>query len=465
MEITTVQTPSLGDRSYVLSAGGHAVVVDPQRDIDRVLGVVEDLGVRLTYVLETHNHNDYVTGGFQLARTSGAEYVMAAGEETFFPFEAVVDGDELRVGDVTLTAMHTPGHTPTHLSYVARAADGTSAVFTGGSLLYGSVGRTDLVSRAQAESLTRQQYASAHRLAAALDDDTLVLPTHGFGSFCSSASSDLPSSGVDEQMGVETSTIAEQRRVNVALTTGDVDAFVRLLLEGLDAYPRYYVHMAPRNRVGPDPIDLSPAVEADPATLAQRISAGEWVVDLRSRTAFARDHVTGTVNFEVGDSLVTYLAWLVPWGTPITLVGDTQEDVAEAQRQLVRVGIDRPAAQAIGGVDRFGVGLQRGGYRVVDFAGLAAALGEPDRPIHVLDVRRHDERTREGIAAAQHVPIHELTWRIDEIPADRAIWVHCASGYRASIAASLLMRSGRTPVLVDDDDARLGEFGFDLVRG
>lgn len=463
MEIHTIETPSLGDRSYVVTDGTSAAVIDPQRDIDRVLDLLAERGLTVTHVLETHTHNDYVTGGFELARVTGATYVMSAREDTFFAFHGVEDGDELVVGDVTITVMHTPGHTPTHLAYIA-SDGGQSTVFTGGSLLYGSVGRTDLISRAMTPELTRLQFDSARRLARELDDATTVLPTHGFGSFCSSAPADQHTSGVDEVYGVEISTISEQKRGNIALTMTDADDFVIRLMSGLDAYPRYYAHMGGRNRVGPGPIDLSPAVEADPSELARRIHAGEWVVDLRQRTAYAADHVTGTVNVEVAGSFLTYLAWIVPWGTPVTLIGDTQEEVSEAQRQMVRVGIDRPASQALGGIDGFGHGLDRSTYRIADLEELLAAITD-DRPLYVLDVRRNDERATGGIAGSFHVPIHELERRADELPSDAPVWVHCASGYRASIAASLLARSGRTPVLVDDSDARLRELGFDLVAG
>jgi hydroxyacylglutathione hydrolase len=337
------------------------------------------------------------------------------------------------------------------------------AVFTGGSLLYGSVGRTDLVSRAMAEELTRKQYATAQRLAEELDDDTTVLPTHGFGSFCSSAAADEHTSNVDPKYGVETSTIGEQRKANLALTITDEEEFVSTLLSGLDAYPRYYAHMAPRNKVGPTAVDLSPAVEADPTELAQRIHVGEWVVDLRSRTAYAADHVRGTVNVEVGGSFITYLAWIIPWGTPVTLVGDSPEEVEEAQRQMVRVGIDRPTAQAVGGVDEFGSGLDRGSYPVVDMEALAKRVAESDEPVHVLDVRRNDERGTVAVAGSQHIPIHELPQRVEEVPADREVWVHCASGYRAAIATSLLARAGRRPVLVDDFADRIGELGLEAA--
>jgi hydroxyacylglutathione hydrolase len=460
MEILTIETPSLGDRSYVVTDGTVAVVIDPQRDIDRVLELTEPRGLTITHVLETHNHNDYVTGGFELARQAGATYVLNAAEEMFYDFHGVSDGDELRTGELTIRVMHTPGHTPTHLSYVVSGGD-RQVVFTGGSMLYGSVGRTDLVARSMAEELTRKQYATAQRLAAELHDDTTVLPTHGFGSFCSSAAADSQTADVDPKYGVETSTIGEQKEANLALTITDEEEFVTTLLNGLDAYPRYYAHMAPRNKVGPDPIDLSPAIEADPSELARRIHVGEWVVDLRERTAFAKDHVVGTVNVEVGDSFITYLAWLVPWNVPITLIGDTQEEVAEAQRQMVRVGIDRPAAQALGGVDAYGQGLERGSYAIVDMEALAKRLADGD-DVHVLDVRRHDERTDVAIKGSQHIPLHELLRRMDEVPTDREVWVHCASGYRSSLASSLLARAGRKPVMIDDESARIKELGIEL---
>jgi hydroxyacylglutathione hydrolase len=461
LQVITIETPSLGDRSYIAHDGSHALVVDPQRDIDRVMRHVDELGLAVTHVVETHIHNDYVTGGYELARRTGATYVINADDELFFAAHGVRDGDRIQVGELDVRVMHTPGHTPTHLSYIVSDGRITSA-FTGGSLLYGSVGRTDLISRAMAEELTRRQFATARRLADELDDDTIVLPTHGFGSFCSSAAADAQTADVDPRYGVATSTIGQQRRDNIALTIADEAAFVATVLGGLDAYPRYYAHMAPRNRLGPEPVDLSPPVPADASELAARIHAGEWVVDLRSRTAYAKDHVVGTVNVEVTDSLVTYLAWLVPWGTPVTLVGDSAEEVAEAQRQLARVGIDRPAAAATGGIARWGAGLDRGSFRVSDYAELAALRAAAnDGGPHVLDVRRDDERRNRAIAGSQHLPLQDLTRRAHEVPADRDIWVHCAGGYRASIAASLLVRAGRRPVLIDDDEQAIVTLGLD----
>jgi len=206
--------------------------------------------------------------------------------------------------------------------------------------------------------------------------------------------------------------------------------------------------MAPINRAGPAPVDLSPPEPVDPVEIRRRIHGGEWVVDLRSRTGFARGHLAGTVNLEVGDSFATYLGWTLRWGTPVTLVGDTTAQVADAQRQMVRIGIDRPAGGADGGIDTWAAGGDVRSYRTTTFADLADALTAD--AVVVLDVRRDDEWAEGRIADAVHVPLHELEERLDEIP-DAEMWVHCASGYRASIAASLLDRAGRTVVVIDDE--------------
>ena len=444
MEILTIETKSLGDRSYVVVDGASAAVVDPQRDIDRVLHELRVRNLTLRAVLETHLHNDYVTGGFELAGCTGAAYVLPGGDEVDFDHTAAADGDVFPVGDrVVLRAVHTPGHTPHHMSYVVIEDGAPVAVLTGGSLLYGTVGRTDLISEAATEELTRAQYRSAHRLAEELSDDVTVHPTHGFGSFCSSTSTS----------GSESSTIAKERRTNIALTAGGESEFVEQLMAGLTAYPRYYVHMAPRNRQGPAPVDLSPPEPVDAVELRRRIHAGEWVVDLRDRKAFAQSHLAGTVNVEIGDSFVTYLGWTVRWGTPITLVGDTVEEVAEAQRQLARIGIDRPSGAAAGGLDRWAAGGDLRSYRSATFAELAAerAAEHDHGGLTVLDVRRTDEWEAGHLEGALHIPLDQLEDRMEEVPADGPVWVHCATGFRASIAASLVDRAGRQVVAVHDE--------------
>ncbi len=307
MDVTIIDTSGLGDRSYLVCEDNVAAVIDPQRDIDRVLELAADRGATITHVLETHIHNDYITGGLELARTVDAEYVVAAGDDVGYDRRAVGDGDVIDVGPFRFfSVMHTPGHTHHHVSYVLHDAAGKAAggVFTGGSMLHGTTGRTDLIGAEYTKELTHAQFHSVRRLAAELTDDVQIYPTHGFGSFCSAS----PASG-------DSSTIAQERTTNPALTN-DEQTYVDQLIAGLSDYPAYYAHMGVINADGPAPVDLSLPEPVDAAELRRRIDAGEWVVDLRSRTAFAARHLSGTMGFELSTQFVTYLGWLYAWGAP-----------------------------------------------------------------------------------------------------------------------------------------------------
>ncbi len=434
--VEIIETSGLGDRSYLATDGETAIVVDPQRDIDRVLALLEQHAARLAYVLETHIHNDYVTGGLELAQRTGAEYVLSAADEVPFDRTPVGDGDVLTAGSMRIRALHTPGHTFHHISYVLEDADGNpESVFTGGSMLFGTSGRTDLLGDQHTDTLTRKQYSSLRRLAAELPAETKVYPTHGFGSFCSAT----PASG-------DASTIEDESKNNPALTMAEQE-YVDTLLSGLDVYPAYYERMAAINRQGPAPVDLSLPEQVDPTELRRRIEAGEWVVDLRDRTAFAAGHLAGSLGFELSTNFVTYLGWLYRWGTPLTLIGESLDQIAEAKRELVRIGIDSLAGIAPGDIEALADGGEVRSYPVTDFDGLAKI--RTDRDVHVLDARRNDERAQGAVKDSQHIPIHELADRIHEVPQGE-VWVYCGSGYRASIAASILDRPGRQVVLIDD---------------
>ncbi len=437
--IIPLDTPTLGDRSYLVHDGEVAFVVDPQRDIDRLLALAEQAGVRIVDVLETHIHNDYVTGGLALAEATGARYHVNAADPVSFQRTPVSDGDVIEVGaTMRVRALATPGHTYTHLSYALEEGGEPVGVFTGGSLLYGSTGRPDLLGPEHTGALVRHQYASAHRLADELPPSTQVYPTHGFGSFCSATQSEGTAS-----------TIGHERAVNPALTQAEA-VFVADLLAGLDAWPAYYAHMAPANLSGPSAPDLSLPERARPEELRRRIEAGEWVVDLRTRTAFAAGHLAGSINVGLDGSFATYLGWILPWDTPVTLLGETVEDVATAQRELVRIGIERFAAAATGDPAGWAGPEGLASYPRATFAELAAA--RQHRPVVVVDVRRRLEWVDAHIEGALNIPLHELSERIDEVPAGE-VWVHCAAGYRASTAASMLAARGRTVVHVDEEFA------------
>jgi hydroxyacylglutathione hydrolase len=452
LTVVSIETASLGDRSYLVHDGEVAFVVDPQRDIDRVLQLLEEHGVRVTHVFETHVHNDYVTGGLALAQRTGAEYRVNGEDEVSFDRTPIADGETVEVGArMRVRAISTPGHTFTHLSYALATSgpdgDEPYAVFTGGSLLYGATGRPDLLGEEHTHALVRHQHASAHKLAEQLPDDAEVYPTHGFGSFCSATQSDATES-----------TIGLEKESNPVLTQ-DEETYVHELLDGLGAYPAYYAHMGAANAAGPGAPDLSPVSEADADELRRRIEAGEWVVDLRNRTAFAAGHAPGTFNFGLDGAFSTYLGWLIDWGTPVTLLGETAKDVAEAQRELVRIGIDRPAARATGDPTGWTTG-ELASFPTAGFAELADVLHH--REVVILDVRRSDEHRQASIEGAVNIAIHELPRRVADVPAGE-VWVHCAGGYRASVAASFLDAAGRRIVAVDDSFDNAGKVGLHLV--
>ncbi|GAA0549740.1 MBL fold metallo-hydrolase [Paractinoplanes ferrugineus] len=460
VSVEVVPTSSLGDRSYLAHDGQVAVVVDPQRDIDRILALAGRLGVRITHVAETHLHNDYVSGGLALARLTGATYLVAADDKVGFARRAVADGDEIDVSaEMRVRVVATPGHTFHHVSYVLDDGAGPVGVFTGGSLLFGTTGRTDLLGKEHAHTLAERQHASVRRLADLLPDGAQVWPTHGFGSFCSATRADAPES-----------TIGRERTANPALRL-ETDDFVTENLAGLDAYPAYYAHMGARNTAGADLIDLTPVTTADPTELAARIAAGEWVVDLRHRKAFAHRHLAGTLSFALDGPMATWLGWMVPWGAPITLLGDSAQQVADAHRELARIGIDRPAAAAAGSPDDWAGGddTRLAELSTATFADLAAArTGRPPHELPgadvVLDVRMDNEWRTDHIDDAVHIPLPDLPTRLGDVPAG-TVWVHCGSGYRAAAAAGLLARAGRQVVHIDDAYPEAADAGLPIVRG
>ena len=427
MDVIVIDTPQLGDRSYLVHDGAVALVIDPQRDTDRVEQAAREAGVSITHVAETHIHNDYVTGGFELARAHGASYLVNAADPVKFERTPITDGETVQVGAFTVKAVATPGHTHTHLSFIVEDGE-KQAVFSGGSLLYGSVGRTDLVAASD----------TVGRLVEQADRSAALFPTHGFGSFCSSG----PATGADE------STIGEQLTGNHALTDPDEDHFVRELIANLTAYPSYYAHMGPSNVQGPGAADLSVPESVDPAELNRRLEDGEWVVDLRNRTAFAAGHAPGTLNFGLDGAFSTYLGWMIEWGTSVTLLGETAEQVAEAQRDMARIGLGKPAAMATGKPDEWADGAPLGSFPVATFKDLKVAM-DSGEDLLVLDVRRGAEYDESHIEGAVNVPIHAILAHIDDVPRKK-LWVHCAGGYRASVVASILDARGYDVVSVDD---------------
>ncbi len=434
MELDTIVTPGLGDNSFLIASEGEAAMVDPQRDVGRVLAAAEARRVRIRFVLETHVHNDYVSGAAEARAATGAEIVGPARAGYAFSFAPVEDGSEIRLGGLRLAAVETPGHTPEHVSYVVygEGSDAPISVFTGGSLIVGSAGRTDLLGPDKADELARAQYRSLRRLAA-LPDGVQVLPTHGAGSFCATQAPEE----------ARTSTVGRERGGNPALADLDEDAFVRQQLSGLLAFPAYYAHMAPINRAGPRLVGRPPGPPAlSPAGFAAR-AAGAWVIDGRHGAAFADAHIPGSLNIGLDESFASYVGWVVPFDEPLALVVPEPErdSAAEAATQLFRIGYERVEGYLDGGIDAWRrAGNEVRAYPVasVDELAEAARRGSPG----VLDVRQRTEWEGGHLDGSRHVFVGDLPRRLSEFPPDREVVVACGGGFRAGIAASILDGAG-----------------------
>jgi hydroxyacylglutathione hydrolase len=428
-------TPGLGDNSYLVWSGTDALLVDPQRDVWRFLQVTEKKGLSIRYVLETHVHNDYLSGAREIEAATGAVIAAPARGAYEFRHRGLREADELQLGGLRFVVVETPGHTPEHLSYLVfegTAADPV-ALFSGGSLIVGSAGRTDLLGDSRTDELTRAQFRSLRRLAT-LPNDVQLLPTHGAGSFCASTAPSLN----------RTSTLGEERVTNPALLAPDETSFVNQQLDGLLAFPRYYRHMAPINRTGPVVRRSLPEISALNPAEVDRLTGGDaWIVDARNRMDFAQEHIPGAVNVELDGTFASYVGWIIPFGSPIVLVLPEASAKEEAITQLLRIGYDQVAGYLAGGIDSWRLeGRSLRTYPVADIDELCRAyrLGQF---MTILDVRQRREWDEVHVSEKTlHVFVGDLPDRLKELPRDQELWTICATGHRASTAASLLDRAG-----------------------
>ena len=438
VEIYQLSTPGLGDHSYLARSDEEVAVIDPQRDIDRYRTAIAELGGRLTVVAETHVHNDYVSGGRALAAEYGAIHVLPTDAGYAFEHHPVADGNEVAFGAARLRALHTPGHTPHHTAYALMEGDEVLAVLSGGCVLIGACGRTDLVAPELTEELTRAQYRSAHRLGE-LPEPTAIGPTHGQGSFCAASGA-----------GDETwTTVAKEKLRNPAFTTGTEDDFLSRQLAGLTAYPVYYARMAGINLAGAPGWDPRPLPSIAPEELVRLRDDGAVVIDGRPRRQVAAGHVPASVNVELDDpSFGTYLGWLFPAGTRFVLVLDPDQEPTDAARQAARIGIETILGVLEGGVDAWAAtGRPLRSYPVTDVEGLKAAL-DAGRA-RVLDVRQDQEWGEGHLSGAHHVHIPDLADRVGELGGKETTYTLCQTGHRAAMAASILDAAGIPAVLVD----------------
>jgi hydroxyacylglutathione hydrolase len=438
----------LAQASYLIAAidTGEAVVVDPNRDIEQYLHAAAEENVRITHVTETHIHADFLSGSRELAMRSGATLLLSdeGGPDWRYAFAAdmnarlLKDGDAFNVGSVRVDVMHTPGHTPEHLTFVITDTHGATepiAAVTGDFVFVGDVGRPDLLERAAEhvgtmDTAARTLFASLQRLKR-LPDFMQLWPGHGAGSACGKALGAVPQT-----------TLGYERRFNWAFQIGDEQAFVDQVLSGQPDPPRYFAEMKRLNKLGPRlRADVPDPRQLPASALGPTLDSGALVIDTRSAADFGAAHVRSTINIPFNKAFTTWAGWLVPYETDFYLIVDAAgaNTLAAARRDLAMIGLDRVAGS-------FNWDEIRPTLRDAEATPQVTAeqldADTRARTVHVLDVRSAAEWDEGHLPGAQHIPLGELRNRVDEVPRDRAVVVHCLGGTRSAIAASILQASG-----------------------
>jgi len=435
----------LAHASYIVAdeTAGAAVVIDPQRDVDKYIEFAAEHGLRIEHVILTHLHADFIAGHLELRDRVGATIYLGAPATTEYRAVGLADGTTIDLGSVRIAALATPGHTPESVSLVAydlNASDTVPvAVFTGDTLFIGDVGRPDLLASpgASAPELASLLYDSLHTKLLALPDTTLVYPAHGAGSLCGKALS-------QERV----STIGEQRRDNYALQPMSREAFIAMVTADQPDAPPYFAYDAVMNTRERPTLERTLARELSPLSLEAVLEAqarGAQVLDTREPVEFAAAHLSGSINVGLGGQYATWAGTVLDRTQPIIIVAEPGAE-AESAMRLGRIGFDHVAGFLAGGLlaARTRPDLIASTERISPEV-LQARLSVPPGPL-VLDVRAPGERAQKTIEGSIGIPLNHLVERLGELPIDRSLVVHCAGGYRSSIAASLLQRAGLSPV-------------------
>ena len=431
----------LAHASYLIGdeATGSAVIVDPQRDVDQYIDECRSRDLQIKNVILTHCHADFVAGHLELRDRAGARICMGARAKAEFKFTALRDGDSIEMGEIRLQALETPGHTMESICILVfdrrRSADTPYAVLTGDTLFIGDVGRPDLMASVghSAAELASRLYDSLRDKLLPLPDDTLVYPAHGAGSLCG------------RNLSKETvSTIGEQRRSNYALQPMTRDKFVALVTADQPDAPAYFGYDAVMNTKERPTLDQTLARALQSLSLDEVLAAsaeGAQLLDTRDPADFARAHLAGSLNIGLGGQYATWAGTLLGHERPIILITEPGEE-KEAAMRLGRIGFDHVAGYLQDGLAALESrrDLAEGWDRIVPSL-LAEELAGENPPL-VLDVRGPNEYGPKHLESALNIPLNHLLERLGELPRDRPVVVHCAGGYRSSIAASILQREG-----------------------
>jgi glyoxylase-like metal-dependent hydrolase (beta-lactamase superfamily II)/rhodanese-related sulfurtransferase len=428
VEIYSVIDDGLGHSSYVVGLGeGRALVIDPARFPDRQRAIAAEHGWTITWTADTHSHADYISGSAELA-ADGARFLASAGARLEVQHQGVEPGETVPLIDtVELRAIATPGHTPDHLSYLLVVDGRPEALFSGGSLMVGALGRTDLLGDEHREELARDLYRALRDEVLPLPDDLAVYPTHGAGSFCSAPAG-----------AARTTTIGTERATNPLLSIDDEDRFVAELLDGLGSFPNYFRELPEINRRGPRIYPALPALDRlDLDTVRGHIEAGAVVIDARPIAAYAAGHIPRSVSIQHRPQFASWLGWLVPLDHPVVFVLDDDTDRDDLVRQALTIGHEHLLGELDGGIDTWrNAGLP---LNTIDLVHPGEATGT------VLDVRQDSEWTAGHVPGATHVELGDLP---GANPPSGPVTVMCAHGERAMTGASIVETTGSETVSV-----------------
>jgi hydroxyacylglutathione hydrolase len=427
----------LAHASYFIGSEGEAAVIDPRRDIDIYIDEAESHGFQIKYVIETHLHADFVSGHRELAARTGARVVFGAAAPAKFDFMPVHDGDEIRLGKVTLRFLETPGHTPESISILVfdteQSATVPYGVLTGDVLFIGDVGRPDLLgSRMSARELAGMLHDSLHNKLLNLPDEVRVFPAHGAGSLCGRNISDE-----------RTSTIGHERQFNYALQPMPKEDFLRLMTTDLPEAPGYFSRDAQLNMEGAPALEQLPPLPAlSPADVEKVRREGGVVLDTRDSAQYGVGHIAGSLHIALSGQFASWAGTLIRPTSAIVLVAEDDEKIHEARTRLSRVGLDRVAGYLDGGIlawYRAGLPLEMIEQVTVEELQHRIENGLIDQ---VLDVRRPTEWQSGHIPSARHTPLNHLVEETQTVDRHARVAVICAGGFRSSIAGSILEQTG-----------------------
>jgi hydroxyacylglutathione hydrolase len=430
----------LAQASYLIADARtrEAVVIDPRRDVDAYVAAARQQGLTIVAAIETHTHADFISGARELSNV--ARTIAGPGAALGFDFHEVRDRERLRLGDLSLEFIHTPGHTPEHICVLAEQPGEPARLFTGDTLFVGAIGRPDLLGEEQSRRLASDLYDSLFSKLLALDDAIEVHPGHGAGSLCGSGIGAAPHS-----------TIGQERRFNPMLQHSSRGAFVAAVLDDLPETPQYFQRMKRLNRAGPALHGLADGYRGvqsiDTARFAAAVAEGATVIDLRSAEAFCADHPAGALSMAFGPRVGYWAGWVVPGEARIVLLASSGAEASEAGRQLLRVGLDHVEGymDARAGAWREG-SLASARLPQISARELLDRLGRRDG-LMLVDVRTPHEWQEGHIAGAMHIPVGEIGARAGDLTQCAGVATICEGGYRSILAASLLSRAGVRDVI------------------